>query len=124
MLGLGLYWGEGYKKGSTELGFTNIDPKVITFYIKWLKQCFGIEKDRFILRVSINATHRQREKEVLQYWSRLLGVPLTQFSKTSFVKTKQKRVYANAKTHYGTLRIKARRGSVIRERILATLQTI
>jgi len=30
-IGLGLYWGEGYKQGSQEFGFTNNDPQMILF---------------------------------------------------------------------------------------------
>ncbi len=40
MVGLGLYWGEGYKKGSQELGFTNSDPALILFYIQWLNRIY------------------------------------------------------------------------------------
>src|SRR3989339_696178 len=37
MVGLGLYWGEGYKYENGELGFTNSNPYMIRFYFKWLK---------------------------------------------------------------------------------------
>ena len=43
-VGIGLYWGEGYKRGSQEFGFTNSDPGMIKFYVKWLKIVFGVEK--------------------------------------------------------------------------------
>ena len=124
MLGLGLYWGEGYKKGSAELGFTNTDPKVIRFYVQWLWRCFRIDLPRLILRISINEAYRGRERKALRYWSQCVGVPFSQFTKTSFVKTKQKKQYTNAKTHYGTLRVKVRGGSVLRARILAALQSV
>jgi len=50
MVGLGLYWGEGYKKGNQEFGFTNSDQRMIKFYINWLNKSFGIQKTDLILR--------------------------------------------------------------------------
>jgi hypothetical protein len=44
MLGLGLYWGEGYKRGSRELGFTNSDPLIARFFIRWLELMYGAKK--------------------------------------------------------------------------------
>lgn len=121
MLGLGLYWGEGYKKGNAELGFTNTDPKIITLYIRWLQKCFQVQRKNLTMRVSINKIYKNREQKIVLYWSRLIGVPRSQFTKTSFVKTKQKRHYSNSNTHYGTVRVKVRGGSVLRARILSSL---
>src|SRR3990167_8115058 len=36
IVGLGLYWGEGYKGSDGELGFTNSNPDIIKFYLSWL----------------------------------------------------------------------------------------
>lgn len=124
MIGLGLYWGEGYKKGSAELGFTNSDPKIIRFFIRWVYESFGIEKDRLILRITVNQTHTAREKEIMSFWEKVVGVSNLQFTKTSFAKTKQKRFYENHAIHYGTLRVKVRKGSILRSRILSALKTI
>jgi len=120
MLGLGLYWGEGYKKGSQELGFTNSDPSMITFYIRWLKITYDISKERLIFRISINCHHEKRAEEVLKYWSDLLGVPINQFTKTSFIKTTTKKQHYTEK-HYGTLRVKARNGTMLRHQILGSI---
>ena len=123
MIGLGLYWGEGYKKGSQELGFTNSDPAMIKFYLLWLYELDHISLDRLILRVSINMSHQDREREVLHYWSRLLQIPLSQFTKTSFIKAKSmKQVYTDK--HYGTLRVKVRRGTMLRHQILGSIEQI
>lgn len=124
MVGLGLYWGEGYKKGSQEFGFTNSDPLLIRFYIGWLKNIFNITTERLILRVSINENHKHREDEVSKYWSKATGVPLNQFTKTSFIKSVTKKKYGNDSKHYGTLRIKVRKGTQLRRRVLGSLQKL
>lgn len=124
MIGLGLYWGEGYKKGSQELGFTNSDPAMILFYIKWLHEVFRIEKENLILRVSINSLHTYRVHEVEKYWSKLINIPKTQFTKTSLIKVSSKKVYKNIETHFGTLRIKVRRGTDLRRKILGAISAL
>jgi len=123
MVGLGLYWGEGYKKGSQELGFTNSDPRMVIFYMKWLQRCYGIQKVDLIFRVTINDAHVFRIDDVLRFWSKTCDVPLTQFTKTSFVHATQKKLYTETK-HFGTLRIKVRRGTNLRRRILGSISTL
>src|SRR3989344_155462 len=107
ILGLALYWGEGYKGLSDELGFTNSDPAMILFFIRWLSKVYKIKPNQLILRVSINASHTHRVRQVEYYWSRLTGIQLSQFTMTSLIKTAHKKVYANKNTHYGTLRIRS-----------------
>jgi predicted DNA-binding ribbon-helix-helix protein len=123
MVGLGLYWGEGYKKGSQELGFTNSDPLMIRFYIKWLEVCFGIKKTDLILRVSINSIHSHRVNQVESYWSSLLSIQRTQFTMTSLIQSISKK-YKENQNHYGTLRVKVRRGTQLRRRILGAIEAL
>lgn len=122
--GLALYWGEGYKGLSQELGFTNSDPAMILFFIKWLSRVYKVSPDKLILRVSINTSHTKRVSEVESYWSRLTGIPLAQFTKTSLIKTAHKKVYGNESVHYGTLRVKVRSGTDLRRQILGSIKKI
>jgi hypothetical protein len=124
MLGLALYWGEGYKGLSDELGFTNSDPAMILFFIHWLSKIYKIKPGQLILRVSINASHTHRVRQVERYWSRLTGIPLSQFTMTSLIKTAHKKIYANQDIHYGTLRVKVRSGTDLRRRILGSIQQL
>jgi len=124
MAGLALYWGGGYKKGSQEFGFTNSDPVINIFIIKWLQEIYGIEKYRLILRVSINEKFANSEKEIINYWCKKLGIRKEQFTKTSFIKTKLKKIFPNNINHYGTLRIKVSRGTDLRRRILGSIEAL
>jgi predicted transcriptional regulator len=123
-IGLGLYWGEGYKQGNQEFGFTNSDPQMITFYLKWLEVVFDVSKDDLILRVSINQLHTNRIGEVENFWSKHTQVPRCKFTKPSLVKTASKKVYANHAEHMGTLRIKVRRGTDMRREVLGAIKSI
>ena len=124
LIGLGLYWGEGYKKGSQELGFTNSDPAMINFYIEWLEKIYKISKTDLILRVSINNQHSDRTIEVVNYWSTVTNVPYSQFTKTSLLHIHSKKNYENSTTHFGTLRVKVRKGTNLRRRILGSIKAI
>lgn len=121
--GLSLYWAEGYKKGN-EVGFTNSDPKMIVLFLKWLKEIYGINSDSLIFRISINNMHKDRVNKVIGYWTKLLKVEEKQFTKTSLIRTISKKVYSNHENYFGTLRVKIRRGSALRERILGSIQEI
>lgn len=102
--GLALYWGEGYKKGR-RLQFCNSDPKMIQFLLYWLQNCFEINLQEIRCRVGINEIHRKRDEIVRTYWSNLTGIPLSQFTSTSFKKVTNKKIYENFHEHYGTLAI-------------------
>lgn len=124
IIGLGLYWAEGYKKGNDELGFTNMDPFIIKTLIRWLKENYKVENHRFTLRVSINIQHKQRENEIIKYWSNQTKISSNQFTKTSFVKTKTTKQYSNYDSHFGTLRVKVRRATDLRRKIMGSIQAL
>ncbi len=123
-IGLGLYWGEGYKRGSQEFGFTNSDVRMIKFYILWLHTVFGIVKKDIIARVSINSLHIRRLTDVEKYWSGVTGIAKSQFTKSSLIKTQSKKVYTNIEQHYGTLRIKVRKGTTMRREVMGAIEGI
>ena len=122
--GLGLYWGEGYKRGNEELGFTNSDPQMIKFIIHWLYIIYSVERRDLIARVSINEQHKERANKVENYWSGIAGIPKTQFTRTSLIKTQSKKIYTDPEKHFGTLRIKVRRGANLRRRILGSIHAL
>jgi len=124
MVGLGLYWGEGYKRGNQELGFTNSDPDMIRFYINWLQMQFHIDTQNLVLRVSINNIHAKRIRDVERQWSKSTGIPLHQFTRPSLIKTVVQKEYINKTAHLGTLRVKVRKGTFLRRRILGAISVL
>ena len=102
--GLALYWGEGYKKGR-RLQLCNSDPKMIKFFLLWLRKCFAISYSEIRCRVGINHMHFKRDNLVRAYWSKITDIPVTQFTKTSFKKVANKKIYENFNDHYGTLSV-------------------
>ena len=120
ILGLGLYWGEGYKRGSQECGFTNSDPKILRTILAWLEKCYDIPVENIIARLTINERYKDEAGRLVNQWARETDIPLSQFGRPTFI-----RGYSgsklDARTYRGTLRIKVRRGTSLRRRILASI---
>ncbi len=124
MIGLGLYWGEGYKYENGELGFTNSNPYMIRFYFKWLK-LWNVEKDSLIFRLTLNEFFRKEESNIQNFWINFLNVKDNQFSKTTFIKTNLKKAsMKNMEKYKGILRVKVRKGTALRNKILGALEHI
>jgi len=116
--GIAMYWSEGYTyPNGDQVGFTNSDPKIILLILKWFKENCRVADDKISLQVKINKIHKNRIREVENYWSRLTKVPLSQFNKTVLIKSKVKKIYPNPEDHYGTLRITIHQGTKLRRKI-------
>ncbi|PJE58669.1 MAG: hypothetical protein COU83_02620 [Candidatus Portnoybacteria bacterium CG10_big_fil_rev_8_21_14_0_10_40_22] len=121
--GIAMYWSEGYTyTGGEQVGFTNSDPKMILFILKWFREICGVLNKNITLQVKINKIHKNRIKKVENYWSKLTEIPLNQFNKTVLIKSKVKKVYPNHDNHYGTLRITVRQGTRLRRKIIGWIE--
>lgn len=105
--GATLYWGEGSKKGR-DVRVANSDPKIIKFMLNWFRVLWKVTDDRFSLHILINETHRKRIEEVQNYWSQVTGISKSQFTKPTFIKAENKKIYKNFSSHYGTLSLNVR----------------
>ena len=75
-----LYWAEGAKyKGVSGLNFVNTDPKLLRLYITLLRKCYKINESKFRIRLHVHYYHKI--KQVKDFWSKNLNVPLNQFNK-------------------------------------------
>lgn len=124
MIGLGLYWGEGYKESNDEMGFTNSNPQMVKFYMKWLK-LNGVIKDNLIFRLSINEIFKNQEKKIKNFWIKYLNIKENQFSKTTFINTKLKKAsIKNFDTYKGILRVKVRKGLSLKNKTLGAIEYV
>ena len=102
--GAAFYWGEGGK--TQRWSFSNSDPEAILFMRTWLENAIGVSKKRLVPRVLINEMHAYREREVINFWSSYLDIPVEQFKSTTFVHTKVKKVYENHDSYYGVMMLR------------------
>jgi len=78
-VGTMLYWGEGYKAGTSMVDFANSDKDMIRLFLKFLRIVCGVDEKR--LRVySYFYSNQDKDKNIL-YWSKLTKIPKSQFTK-------------------------------------------
>lgn len=76
--GLFLYWGEGTKASRDMVAFTNTDPTMIKFFIKWIES-LGIPKER--LKVKLHLYKDMNTNEKTKFWSKTLNISEKNFRK-------------------------------------------
>lgn len=103
--GLGLFWAEGSKKERFSVRFANSDPAIILFWIKFLEQYCGISINS--ITVSIHLHPNISDEAAKNYWSKLLGLPLSQFRKSQTVVSLRSQYKRASNTlPYGTCHIR------------------
>lgn len=106
--GVALYWAEGFRnKHEKRLGFCNSDPAMIGFYLRWLQEVLRVSKKNITARLTLNKSYKEKELQIKEYWSKITGVPISQFTKTFYQNTLWKKQY-NVDNYHGVLRIHVR----------------
>lgn len=123
LIGIALYWGEGFKKDSL-VGLATLNINIAKFFIFWLKKSFDIESKDLLLRVTANISYKSKIKELVKYWAEELKIPINQFSKPFFQKTTWKKEYENKDNYHGVLRIRARRSIDLLRKIFGYIEGI
>jgi hypothetical protein len=108
--GIALYWAEGFKKDNL-VGFSNSDPGMIVFFIRWLKVCFGYQDSDLNLRIVINQSHQSRIEQIENYWSEITGIPRSQFRRPTIQKVIWRKIYDNPEDYHGVLRIRVKKST-------------
>ena len=102
--GLFLYWGEGTKCRAYSLDITNSDPSLIKFSIHWFTKALSIPKTR--IKVQLLLYNDMDVKKEMQYWSKTLKIPLSQFNNPYIKRTSSKRINHKGSFGHGTCKIK------------------
>lgn len=113
LLGVALYWAEGFKRANRRNGrsvtyhavsFTNSDPGIIAVFVRFLREICAVDDRKIYL--SLRIFPGQGEDQIKGYWSRVTGLPLSQFRKTYrgiSISSSRKRPFNRLEN--GTLRI-------------------
>lgn len=104
-----LYWGEGAKTGR-RVGFINSDPQMVSTFLKLMRRAFPLNELKFRALVHIHEYHD--EKAIKSFWSKLTGIPLSQFTK-SYLKPHTKKVIRQG--YLGCLRITYHNSRIVDE---------
>lgn len=78
--GVMLYWAEGYKSPEDQtIDLANSDPHMVTVFLNFLRRICGVEDGR--LRVQLYCYSNQNVKKLIDFWSELIRIPKSQFTK-------------------------------------------
>jgi transcriptional regulator with XRE-family HTH domain len=116
--GLALYLAEGSKK-MNRVQFTNSDPRIIEFMLRWFRKFYNIKKSNIRCSILINEAHRYRDKEVKEFWQKYLNIKSERFTDNRYVKTRQNKVYINHRSHFGTFSFRINKSSNLMYRLNA-----
>lgn len=118
--GLCLYWGEGTKHTMNSLILVNTNPIMIRFFIRWLKS-LGVPKSK--LSIGLHLYKDMDPAKETAYWSKILGIPVSQFSPPYIKDNLSKRI--NHKGGFGRGTYTVGIGSVsLKERTLMGIEAI
>jgi hypothetical protein len=123
LMGIMLYWAEGTKSRGSNISqsvdFSNSDPKMLKFFMTWLKTCLKIPQDMVVPRIYIHESKEDKVNEVLEYWSKEIAIPKENFSRTCLTKTvyPRKNKRKDNAQYYGQLRIRIKKSTDLNRRI-------
>lgn len=110
LIGVALYWAEGYKRGADGsswkcIDFANSDPDMITLMMTFFRKYSQVAESKF--RIHLMLHDPKKEKQARTFWSNVTNLPLKQFVSTSFVvsRASQQKKPANL-LPYGTIHIR------------------
>lgn len=103
--GVGLYIGDGLKSDMS-VGFSNSDPKTISFMMKWIREFCQIPEARLSGQIWI---HDNLDEQVAKkFWSRISGIAEQRFQKSYISKniSNSKKIRKNIH-QYGVFAVRA-----------------
>ncbi len=125
LLGIGLYLGDG-SKSHEDVRIINSDPNIIKLAIEWFKNVCKLENSNFV--PSLHLYPDTNVEKTKQHWSKITGVPISQFGKTQIDRRKNKSGKRKRKLPYGTLHLKVRSngrkefGVILHRRIIGWIE--
>ena len=100
-----LYWAEG-SRARNALVFTNSDPQMLQFFIRFVRWFYGLPDDRFVVTCNLFADHAKRQRDVEDFWLEALELPRSCLRKSIVnVYSKHSRKKRRNKLPYGTCRL-------------------
>lgn len=101
-MGLGLYWGEGSKKGVYNVRLSNTDPKLIKKFLEFLIKICQINQDK--LKFWLQIFNDADPQKALSFWCRELNIKPDKFFKITITPSRGSGTYKN-KYRFGVLTV-------------------
>ena len=108
MLGAALYWAEGSKKRRWTVDFSNTDPAMIKFIMKFFRKTCSVSEDKFDPWIQIHPN--VSAGKATRYWAEITGIEKRKFRIQSLISKSSKRKRLPNTLPYGTLHIRIHSG--------------
>src|SRR3989339_117846 len=103
LIGVSLYWAEGYKRGNWNVVFTNSDSDMNVIMLRFFRVCCFVPKEK--IRLHLQVHQKDQVEKSINFWANKLKMPRKFFLKTTIQKNVIKK-NTKRRLPYGTLRIK------------------
>lgn len=117
--GLFLYWGEGAKTTGS-VSINNTDPELLKFALFWLCKILKVPKKS--IRVYLHLYKDMKMREEMEFWSKILKIPLDQFSKP-YIKTSNRENLTHKGFGHGTCGLAIHK-TELKEAIMMSIKAI
>jgi len=122
LIGIALYWAEGTKQKeksvSQSVVFSNSDPLMVDFFLRWLLRTINIPQEQIYFELVIHENHKNRHKEIINFWSKKLRLPKEKFDRIYLKKNLVKTVRKNLlEGYFGLIRIRVRKSTNLNRKI-------
>lgn len=110
-LGLGLFWGEGTKRGLHALRLSNSDPILIKKYIDFLIKIYHIDKNK--LKFQLQTYDDLNINKQIEFWRKHLSIKKSQFFKSTILVRRGNGTYLEKMKHgviivnFGNMKLKS-----------------
>lgn len=97
LCGLALYWGEGGKTQYSSMTFANTDPRMIRFFLFWLRRAIHYPDDHIKIKMHL---YKDMDIEVeMRYWVGVTGLGVEHFVKPYIKETTLKGLTYKSRGH-------------------------
>jgi hypothetical protein len=130
LIGVCLYWAEGTKekehRPGSRVAFSNMDPKMIVLFLKWLQNICKIPRNMIVFEIMVHESHRERVDEIRNFWSKITGFSVSNFSRLYFKKSKIKKTNRKntGEKYHGVVKIQVRESSELVRKIAGWSEAI
>lgn len=109
VLGVSLYWAEGYKQGAygskwKSIDFANADPKMIKIMVKFFIKFLKIKKSDIKIQIMLHDS--EGIDKAINFWHNITRVPKDNFIKTACSASKTSAKKITRKLEHGTIHLR------------------
>ncbi len=99
-----LFWAEGSRRRNCVI-LTNADPDLLRFFLRFLRECYGVEDDRVRLSCNCFLNNGLSLAAIEDYWLTGLGLSRVSLCKTTVNRLSRASGGTKRKLPYGTARL-------------------